>query len=46
MKEENLVIPKHKLKRYDSYLGETTPEADNVIQRDFHANRSYEKLLT
>lgn len=46
MKEENLVVLKHKLKRYNSYLGEITPEVDNVIQRDFHADHPYEKLLT
>lgn len=46
MKEENLMIPKHKLKRDSSYLGEITPEVDNVMQRDFQANYLYEKLLT
>lgn len=46
MKEENLVVLKHKLKNYNSYLGEITPEVDNVIQRDFHADHPYEKLLT
>ena len=46
MKEENLaaIIPKQK--RYSSYLGEITPEAENIIPRNFHANQPYEKLLT
>ena len=32
--------------KYSSYLGEITPEVDNIISRDFHAKQPYEKLLT
>lgn len=46
MKEEKLVVSVPKRAKYCSYLGEITPEVDNIISRDFHANQPYEKLLT
>ena len=46
MKEENLVAVIPKQRKYSSYLGEITPEVENVISRNFHADRPYEKLLT
>lgn len=45
MKEELIVLLSKKGK-YSSYLGEITPEVENIVSRDFHANQPYEKLLT
>ena len=46
MKEEKLVVFLSKKRKYSSYLGEITPEVENIILRDCHANQPYEKLLT
>lgn len=46
MKEESLAVFAPKRAKYNSYLGEITPEAENIISRNFHADRPYEKLLT
>ena len=46
MKEEGLAVFVPKRAKYSSYLGEITPEVDNIISRDFHAKQPYEKLLT
>ena len=46
MKEENLVVPNIKRKKYSSYKGELSPEVDNVIKRDFHADMPNSKWLT
>lgn len=46
IKEEKLVTFVPKRVKYSSYLGEITPEADNIILRDFHAKHPYEMLLT
>ena len=46
MKEEGLAALVPKRAKYSSYLGEITPEVDNIISRDFHAKQPYEKLLT
>ena len=39
MKDENLTVPIKRIKQYSSYKGEITPEVDNIINRDFHAER-------
>ena len=46
MKEEGLAVSVPKRAKYSSYLGEITPEVDNIVSRDFHAKQPYEKLLT
>ena len=46
MKEEGLAALVPKRAKYSSYLGEISPEVDNIISRDFHAKQPYEKLLT
>ena len=46
MKEEGVAALVPKRAKYSSYLGEITPEVDNIISRDFHAKQPYEKLLT
>ena len=39
MKAENLTVPAKGTKKYSSYRGEITPEVDNIINRDFHAEQ-------
>ncbi len=46
MKEENLIVYKKKKKKYSSYKGEISPEVQNIINRDFHAEKPNEKWLT
>lgn len=46
MKQEALIIPKPKRRRYSSYLGEISPAPENIINRDFQASAPNEKWLT
>jgi len=46
MKKENLVVPNIKRKKYSSYKGEISPEVENIIKRDFHADMPNSKWLT
>ena len=46
MKAENLTVPTKGTKKYSSYRGEITPEVDNIINRDFHAEQPNTKWLT
>lgn len=46
MKEEKLVVPYIKRKKYNSYKGEITPAVENIIKRNFHADKPNEKWLT
>jgi len=46
MKQERLVVPMHKKRRYTSYLGEVSPAPENIINRDFQAAAPNEKWLT
>ena len=46
MKEEHLTVPTKRMKKYISYKGEITPEVDNIINRDFHAEQPNTKWLT
>ena len=39
-------VPIKRIKKYSSYKGEITPEVDNIIIRDFHAERPNTKWLT
>ena len=45
MREEGLRC-KIRQKRYNSYKGEVGKVADNILNRDFHAKRPMEKLVT
>jgi putative transposase len=45
-KQEQLVAPPPKRRRYGSYLGEISPAAENIINRDFHADTPNAKWLT
>ncbi len=46
MKEEQLIVPGRKKRKYSSYKGEISPEVENIIQRDFHADMPNKKWLT
>lgn len=46
MKEEQLVVPYKKKRKYSSYKGEITPAVENVVARDFHADTPNTKWLT
>ncbi|MDD4834532.1 MAG: IS3 family transposase [Lutispora sp.] len=46
MKEENLAVPYIKRKKFNSYKGEISLAAENIIARDFHADKPNVKWLT
>ena len=46
MKQEGLLVPKPKRRRYNSYLGEISAAPQNIINRDFHAAAPNQKWLT
>lgn len=46
MREEKLTVPTKQTRKYSSYKGEITPEVDNIINRDFHAEQPNTKWLT
>jgi putative transposase len=46
MWEEGLVVSRAKHRSYSSYLGELSPAAPNLVNRDFHAPTPNEKWLT
>lgn len=46
MKDENLVVKSIRRKKYSSYMGEISPAVENLINRDFHADKPNEKWLT
>lgn len=46
MTEEQLIVKVKKTGKYNSYKGEITPEVENIINRDFSANKPNEKWLT
>ena len=46
MKEEGLSVHKKRSKKFNSYAGEITPAAENIVNRDFHAEHPNEKWLT
>jgi len=45
MKQERLVVPIHKKRRYASNLGETSPAPENIVNRTFQAAAPNEKWL-
>ena len=45
MKQEGLIVPARKKRRYGSYLGEISPAPDNLLNRDFQAAAPNEKWL-
>ena len=46
MKENNLIVKTKKTKKYNSYQGEISKAVDNFLNRNFHAERPNEKMLT
>ena len=46
MKQESLIIKQRRRQKYNSYMGEITPAVENVINRDFHADKPNQKWLT
>lgn len=46
MKSEGLIVKVKRTKKYSSYKGEISPEVDNIINRDFHAENPNTKWLT
>lgn len=46
MKQENLIVPNIKRKKYSSYQGEVSPEVANIINRNFRAAKPNNKWLT
>lgn len=46
MKQESLIVPKPKRRRFGSYLGEISPAPENLINRDFQAEAPNQKWLT
>ena len=46
MKEESLAVTVRKKRKYNSYRGELSEAPENLINRDFHADKPNEKWLT
>lgn len=46
MKEEGLLVTNIKKRKYNSYKGEISPAVENIIKRNFHAERPNQKWLT
>lgn len=46
MREEQLIVPCRKKRRYCSYMGEISPAVENLVARDFHADSPNKKWLT
>jgi len=46
MSDEHLTVPSIRKKKYNSYVGEISPEVENLVNRDFHADVPNSKWLT
>ena len=46
MREESLVVPRKRKRKYSSYLGEISPAAENIVARDVHSEQPNVKWLT
>ena len=46
MRDEMLIVPRKKRRKYNSYYGEVSPAADNIVARDFYADKPNAKWLT
>lgn len=46
MKEEQLIVYRPKKKRFSSYLGEISPAVENLVNRNFRADKPNAKWLT
>lgn len=46
LRQEQLIVPFKKKRKYNSYMGEISPAVDNLVARDFHADAPNKKWLT
>ena len=46
MKDNYLEVKIRRVKKYSSYMGEITKASENLINKDFHADRPNHKMLT
>ena len=46
MRDENLIVPNVRKRKYSSYVGEISPEVENLLNRDFRADTPNAKWLT
>ena len=46
MRQEQLIVKQKRTKKYNSYKGEITPAVENIINRDFHAEKPNQKWIT
>lgn len=46
MRQEKLVVKRKKQRKYNSYQGEVSPAAPDLLKGDFHAERPNEKWVT
>ena len=46
MREESLVVPSARMKKYSSYVGEVSPAVEDLVKRDFHADAPNKRWLT
>lgn len=46
MRDGHMIVPNIKQKKYNSYKGEISPEVENILNRDFHADKPNVKWLT
>ena len=46
MKQEQLIVKQKRTKKYNSYKGEITPAVENIVNRDFHAEKPNQKWIT
>lgn len=43
MKQEQLIVKQKRTKKYNSYKGVITPAVENIVNRDFHAEKPNQK---
>ena len=46
MSEEQLVVPGKKKRKYNSYMGDISPAVENIVDRNFHADKPNDKWVT
>ena len=46
MRQEQLIVKQKRTKKYNSYKGEITPAVENIVNRDFHAEKPNQKWIT
>jgi transposase InsO family protein/transposase-like protein len=46
MSEEKLVVPRKNKRKYSSYMGDISPAVENIVDRDFHADKPNAIWLT